>query len=74
MREANFMAGLAELAAIKPLEDDATFTKDELLSVEVSLPISPGVCVASLRMVLLRPYFERECRPVVVDVSRLCHS
>lgn len=71
MREANFMAGLAALAAIQPLEPNISVDRDALFAAEVSWPLAPGVCAADLRVAMAREAYTTAPRPLLVDVSRL---
>lgn len=71
MTAQQFLASLAGLQRIKTLEAGCEASKEELLAVEVSLPLACGEEVASLRVLQMRPAYERCSRPLLVDVSRL---
>jgi len=50
------------------LSDLSSYSKDQVMAAEIRSPLLPGQLAATL---LIRPPFERESRPVVVDVLRL---
>jgi hypothetical protein len=71
MRSTDFLAGLAPLAGIRPLEPGMCADKDALFDAEVSLPLAPGFSADGLRLAWARPAYSRDSRLLVVDVSRL---
>lgn len=71
MNANEFIAGLASLQSIAPLEPGVVASKRDLLAAEVSLPLAAGVEVSSLRLTLVRPPYHRTVEELLALTFRV---